>query len=182
MKKKIYQMPRIAVLLFTFLIFTFSACEGPEGPVGPQGATGSQGSVGPQGPAGDVDIQSKTYTVFNSNWSTSGSRADAYLYPSFLTSDIVNNGVVLVFMKDGGGTNSWQSIPYTWSDGSVYRYWYTTQEVNLEYIDGYDPGSRPGYDMIFKVIAFGGSYKSSLPEGLDLTDHDAVFDFINFQK
>ncbi len=184
MKNQIYQMPKTGMLLMTFLILTsilFFACEGPKGDKGNVGPQGPQGAQGEQGATGNVNIHSKTYTVYSSSWTAGSSRADAYLYPTFLTSDIVNNGVVLVFMRSESGSK-WQSIPITWVDGSVYRYWYSIQAVNLEYFDNYNPGIGPGFTATYKVVAFGGSYKSSLPEGLDLSDHDAVIDFINFQK
>jgi hypothetical protein len=92
-------MPALALVVFI-------GCEGPEGPQGDQGPQGEQGIQGIQGEQGDPG----TANVIYSDWATlDGSWRDSTIFganfkvnhlnaPS-LTQDIMDNGVVLCYVK-----------------------------------------------------------------------------------
>ena len=105
----------LTFVMFFPLLFACSALEGPqgpEGPVGPAGPQGPQGPEGPQGPAGVANISSFTFTAPHDDYVVSGNRG-VYVYDSSsLTTNVVSNGVVLVFYSANG--SDWYPLPYTW--------------------------------------------------------------------
>ena len=87
---------------------------------GPQGPQGSQGPQGPQGQQGEAPISDATYSVNSGSWEgpytmpTGGYVYKSDIYTSLISSDIKNNGVVLVYRKlsYSDGSYSWAALPY----------------------------------------------------------------------
>ena len=165
--------------LVAVILFIFSACEGPEGP---QGIQGIQGEQGIQGPEGSADVSVYVFTVSASSWEKSGSRWEYATTLSIITSEIANNGVVLVFVKS---TNSehWQSLPYTWPGTyeKIIRYWYTTQYLKIEIYSEYDYYA-PSSTFTFKVAAIGGNLVTKAKkDGVNLNDYKQAKEYFKFE-
>lgn len=95
------------------------ACEGPQGPAGPAGETGAQGPAGPQGPTGATG----TANVIYSNWQAAGTwqtvnvfgvnRSYIDINAPRLTQEILDRGVVLVYVKLTTDNNQVRQLPVT---------------------------------------------------------------------
>ncbi len=101
-------------------LLLLAACKGDAGPTGPAGATGPAGPTGPGGPAGPTG----TANVIYSNW-TSFTAANWVAATEFgkvlrrydvtatgVTAAVVNNGVVLVYVRFVGQVNP-AALPYS---------------------------------------------------------------------
>jgi len=94
------------VLLFSFILFS---CEGPEGPVGPQGPEGLQGPPG----VADIEVVDFTFTFGQMTLNTVLAPV-VYRYnyrrniPQ-ITQDIINDGVVIAYIKFG---DIWRPLPF----------------------------------------------------------------------
>src|SRR5215831_19603472 len=97
-----------------------------EGPTGPQGATGPQGptgAAGAAGPAGSANvIYSPWFLTGAAGWDTVTNAATYGAYATFdkaaagVTQDIMDNGIVLSYMKGDPSTglaNDIFPLPYT---------------------------------------------------------------------
>ncbi len=164
------------------ICFTFFACEGPEGPEGPQGTQGIQGVEGPQGTEGNANVSVSIFTVYASSWDKIGSRWEYATTLSIITSEIANNGIVLVFVKS---TNSdhWQALPYTWPGTyeKITRYWYGFNYLNIEIYSEYSY-YVPSYDYTYKVAAIGGNLiTKAKKDGVNLNNYNQVKEYFKFK-
>ena len=146
MKTSIFSIP---VLLFMIVIL--------------QGCT--KGDTGPQGPAGhDGNANVMTY-VYNVSWVKSPPDYYTDIYDTDITQDIVDYGVVLVYMSNGSG--GWIALPCTFPITSTYSTTYTP----VHYLNGVtiwktdtdlqqtsDPGSKS-----IKVIAISATVYKAHP-------------------
>ncbi|MEI6900362.1 MAG: hypothetical protein WCL00_10830 [Bacteroidota bacterium] len=128
-----------------------------------QGCT--KGDTGPQGPAGhDGNANVMTY-VYNVSWVKEPPSYTCDIYDTDITQDIVNYGVVLVYMSNGSG--GWTALPCTLPGGSTY----TTSYTPVHYLNGVtiwksdsdmqqtaDPGTSS-----FKVIAISATVYKAHP-------------------
>lgn len=110
---------RIASWLAGVMVVAAVSCTGDRGPVGPEGPEGPQGPTGPTGPQGPTG----TANVIFSAWTTvanmtaitdtiidgSNLKITHFTAPE-LTSQILDEGVVLVYLRFSSGT--W-NLPYT---------------------------------------------------------------------
>lgn len=95
------------------------ACEGPQGPVGPAGANGAQGPIGPQGPIGATGAANVIY----SNWAKAGTwfttdvfgivRSYIDITAPALSQEILDRGIVLVYVKLTTDNNQVRQLPVT---------------------------------------------------------------------
>lgn len=107
-------MKKISYSLLGFCLISIfiTSCKGDTGPVGPQGpagptgatgATGATGGTGATGATGSANvIYSNWITVTNSEWSNTGQSATSHtkdLSAPGITTTIINQGVVLVYMN-----------------------------------------------------------------------------------
>ena len=103
--------------LLAAIIVTIFACTktGPTGATGPTGPTGPTGGTGPTGPQGDTGVANVRYSQWiNITWTKA---ADASAFSNLITapaitSQIIDSGIVLVYMKDSSN-NSPFLLPYT---------------------------------------------------------------------
>lgn len=117
------------LMAITFL--WMCACEGPQGPVGPAGANGVQGQAGPQGPVGATGAANVIY----SNWTKAGTWSTTDLYgivrsyiditAPALSQEILDRGVVLVYVKLTTDNNQVRQLPVT-----VYAQ-FTTEQIDF---------------------------------------------------
>ncbi len=111
-----------------------SACEGPQGPVGPSGANGVQGPAGPQGAIGATGAANVIYSNWTKagTWSTTDvfgiSRSYIDINAPALSQEIVDRGVVLVYVKLTTDNNQVRQLPVT-----VYAQ-FTTEHIDFSAI------------------------------------------------
>ena len=90
---------------------------GPAGPIGPTGPAGPTGPTGPQGPAGTANVIYSPWTDFNiANWTALQNifTIDQRRYPvpaPGATQAIIDQGVVLVFVRFAGAGNVTYQLP-----------------------------------------------------------------------
>lgn len=93
---------------------------GPTGPVGPTGPAGPTGPTGPQGPAGTANVIYSAWTTEPGNWgadtamlSLNGGNAKRFIVtaPS-LSQSILDQGVILCYVKGGVTSNNPVALPY----------------------------------------------------------------------
>lgn len=122
--------------------------------------TGCQKEAGPQGEPGkdgNANVHSQTFTV--SNWQYSEPTYYADINYSAITSDVINNGAVLVYFANGNG--GYSQLPITLYPSDEYS---KTYEV-VSFVGGVrifitdsdltqpiSPGTQS-----FKIVAIGGS-------------------------
>ncbi len=95
MKKMFYRFFVVASVCSIFLII---GCEGSEGPVGPAGEDGN------------ANVKSEIIRVFGYDWEYIDGLYGIDIYTSLITQDIVNSGLVYVFLEAGDGI--WFALPY----------------------------------------------------------------------
>ncbi|SMD44483.1 hypothetical protein SAMN00777080_3105 [Aquiflexum balticum DSM 16537] len=108
----------IRLTLIVLACYGLLSCEGPEGPAGDPGAQGSAGaqgpagSTGPQGSQGPVGVANVIYSPWiNSNWSRSFSSVDHFIINAVFTQQVLDNDMVLVYMKDSPNSTVVQELP-----------------------------------------------------------------------
>jgi hypothetical protein len=90
---------------------------GPAGPAGPAGPVGPAGATGATGPAGTANVIYTAWTNFNiANWTAVQSifGIDQRRYPipaPGLSQTMLDNGVVIVYIKFGGVSNTAYPLP-----------------------------------------------------------------------
>lgn len=104
MKK--YKLYSILLLTVTFIIYS-CAKEGPQGPAGATGPQGPAGATGAQGPAGTANVvYSSWYTTTAADWGSYDYTAPYWDINYYIqtapgiTQTIIDNGIVLCFMKN----------------------------------------------------------------------------------
>ena len=105
--------------------------QGEQGPEGPQGPQGEQGEQGPEGPPGTANVMYSAWIPFNTNnWkkvTEFGRETQLFeITESLITNDILNSGLVYVYIKFGGAPQP-RPLPFT---GYVLS---TTKEQHLWY-------------------------------------------------
>lgn len=152
--------------------FLFTNCRrdpevGPTGPRGPRGPAGEDGSGA---------IVSNVYTVAESDWQFDDPAYFADIHIPDLTADIVNNGIVLVYLKVE--ENTFSQLPLTFYESDEYS---STLEVisfpelvSIVWTDSdlLDGGSPP--EMEFRVVYMQGAAGKKAPGQLPST-HDTLF-------
>jgi Collagen triple helix repeat (20 copies) len=111
-----------AMLLITSILIFMDGCKAEKGEVGPAGATGATGAAGATGATGAAGATGAkgdpgTANVFYSDWinvtfTGSGGSWIAVLTAPKITQDILDKGVVLMFIKIGGTV---YSVPYAYA-------------------------------------------------------------------
>lgn len=134
------------------------------------------GAVGPAGPAGtngNANVQSSTFTV--SNWTYSAPSYYSDISWGALTTDIINNGAVLVYVSTG--TSVWSQLPLT-------LYTYSTYSSSLEVVSStgnirilwtdsdLTQPNNPGANT-FKVVAIAASQRLANPN-INYDDYNQV--------
>jgi hypothetical protein len=172
MKKTIL---KVAVSLVGSLFILSCSSDGAQGPAGPAGTNGTNGING----NANV-ISTNPVTVNSTNWI--GSNSNALWYTTFsasgITQQIVDKGIVSVFISDSSG--AWSPIPYTFANTS-YHYSFGvgfiniyTSSVNLTAI------SNPGIKS-FRVVIIPSSVVSS-NKNTNWNDYNEVVKILNLNN
>jgi len=133
-----------------------------------------KGETGAAGTNGNANVKSALFTVFPSEWQTSGNTIYISKTSSLITADIANTGGVMLYIQSTNST-SWQALPYTFPNGSsslMYRFWHS--ENYLE-IDIYGESSAPTVtsNREFKMVVFSSTARLANPN-IDYTDYEQV--------
>ena len=118
----------VTLVILTFAVLQFSCTK--EGPAGPQGASGPQGhagAAGATGPAGTANIlYSSWFLTGAAGWDTVTNAATYGAFATYdkpatgITQDIIDNGIVLAYMKGDPTTGLADDVfplPYTIGPG-----------------------------------------------------------------
>jgi len=138
--------------------FIFTGCT----KTGPRGATGATGATGPQGPQGNANvIPSAPFTV--SSWSASGATYTASFTSNDITSDIVDNGMVMVYKSYGtSGAPRWSPLPDV--DGNVstvFDFYDGGFQIYVQTSDGSMP-PFPG-SVTFRMVVVSSALRKANP-------------------
>jgi hypothetical protein len=210
-------------IVLTIVVVCFFGCgllEGPEGPPGdqgPQGVKGEQGEQGspgeqgPQGPAGEdgnANVIVKTLSLTNANYnndfysvktgatSSAGIQARvAYIEDEDITTDIIENGLVLAYIRVPIGLSAlntqWTNLPFRHISSSGvfivnYTYGYFNNQISFSFyftrnMDGTIPQINgftvPSQD--YKYVIIKGSIAARMANArVNFNDLHAVEDFL----
>lgn len=110
-------MRHITLLLLVLSVLLFDACKGPAGPTGPAGSNGTQGPAGTPGASGPTG----TANVIYSSWAKAGTwnsinvfgvqRSYIDITAPRLTQEILDRGLVLVYVKLETDNNQVRQLP-----------------------------------------------------------------------
>jgi len=136
---------------------------GPEGPKGEQGVQAEQGQNGDDGNANVIG----TNEVTISNWSQSGSAWFADITAQGITQDVVNTGLVQVFIQYG---SEWWALPDQ-SGSNVTSFGYSVGNISLmnQNTDG-TTATNPG-SGVFRVVIITSSNLTAHPN-VDWNDYE----------
>lgn len=111
-----------AILLTMAFALTLAACTktgpaGATGATGPTGPTGPGGAQGPQGAKGDTGVANVQYSQWvDIQWTKSNTVPGACFSNTvntpYITDQIMDSGLVLVYMRPDSATNSPFELPY----------------------------------------------------------------------
>lgn len=123
---------------------------------------GKEGPPGPAGTNGNANVKSSNFTIYSWDWTTSGNMKYVDINSSLITTDIVNSGSVLMYMKYGG---FWQALPFTYPQGAtsqLFRYYYSDNFVQIQVTQETGIPSLPDFE--FKLVAISSSARLSNPD------------------
>jgi len=118
----------VPLVILTLGVLQFSCSkEGPAGPQGNPGAQGPAGAAGSAGPAGTANVMySAWFLTGASGWDTVTNAANYGAYATYdkaaasVTQDVIDNGIVLAYMKGDPTTGLADDVfplPYTIGPG-----------------------------------------------------------------
>lgn len=139
---------------------------------------GKEGPPGPAGTNGNANVKSSNYAIYSWEWLTSGNTKYVDLNSSLITTDIVNSGSVLMYMKFAG---QWQALPFTFPQGSssqIFRYYYSNNFVQIQVTQETGVPSLP--DLEFKLVVISSSARLSNPN-INLNDYYKVKEVFNLK-
>ncbi|MFN8431751.1 MAG: collagen-like protein [Spirosomataceae bacterium] len=128
--KKLRFFSAILLTIFVGISLTFTSCEGPagaDGAVGPAGPQGPAGPAGATGQTGNANVIQISYPA--KTWATAKGSAQQFVFPSNVTTAIMNSSAILVYLTDGTPNNTtsygWYSIPGIVPSNGVEHEFYT---------------------------------------------------------
>lgn len=168
-KMKTFKFLSVALLIAGASIFSSCAKEGPAGPAGAAGTNGKDGNA---------NVKSQSYFITGSEWTYASGEATLTKQMSQITQDIVNNGVVSVYVK-ASGSSVWEAMPTAIGDptGIVLSlgYSYEVGKLNLFWTwnaPGQLSASNIGNND-FKVVVISGSALARHPN-VNVRDYQQV--------
>lgn len=137
---------------------------GPQGETGPRGSKGEKGDIGPQGDTGpkgekgepgNADVQTFTKSIAGATWTTVGT-VKGYLYLDVavpaLTSHVVNDWIVLVYVNSSDYSGPWALLPYYTDRNIRVQADVTTGKVRLKRDQDGEPGTQSNFSALRVVI------------------------------
>ena len=173
MKTKTTTAGKTAKILCMFalacgLLFTNCAKKGDTGPAGPAGTNGTNGNA---------NVKSKTIFVAGSEWINSAGASTVTKLVSEITTDIINNGAVLVYVDNG--SNNWSALPVTTTDpsGVVLAFGYDIEPgkliLNAEVNQNVTLTASTFGNTNFRIVTIAGSGRMANPN-LNYNDYNEV--------
>jgi Collagen triple helix repeat (20 copies) len=149
---------------------------GATGLQGPQGATGAAGAKGDKGDTGAVNIIFSDW--FSKEWTSVSNSQTQYRFvvnEAKITADILNKGVVLVYMRTQSSSPTVYQLPLTLATETGIQVYSVTTEVGkiiLNLIELLDIRTTPAnYQFRYVVIPAGAT---SGRVGIDYSNYEAV--------
>lgn len=175
-------MKRISILSFvlSMLLLTATSCQGP------------RGEAGPQGPAGNANVQSSTVVTEASDWVWDANACNWYLDLEWdaIDYDIVDYGVVLVYMENPGESYAWHQLPLTLYPNDQYSttletvyydYALTIYWTNSDLLKHQNPCDFYNTNLEFKVVLIDATVYSEY-QNEDLSNYENVKKLFNIQE
>ncbi|MCF8423936.1 MAG: hypothetical protein K9H41_06300 [Bacteroidia bacterium] len=144
MKKTINTITTVFAGIALALGLTLASCKkGETGPAGPAGINGTNGVA---------NISTFTGTTTNSSWTLSGTEFNATFNVSGITSDVVSNGTVMVFVGNTSQTQ-WSALPFSYQT-LQFNYTYAIGQVQIAVTlsNGAVPSNPGGLPFKFVVV------------------------------
>lgn len=171
----------------------FTRCEGPEGPVGPAGSagpagpTGASGPAGPAGQTGNANVIQISYAA--QTWTAAKGSAQQFVFPSNVTTAIMNSSAVLVYMTDGTPNNAtsygWYAIPgIVPSNGAEHEFYFqTTFAGNTAGINIYRKvASTATLSASTRIVIIpANDIRNGRQAAVDFSDYNAVKEFYDLK-
>jgi len=138
--------------LLLCVALTVIGCEGPEGPAGPAGPAGSANVIYSDWYSPETWVAETTFGIAERTFTMT---TDA------LTQEIIDYGVVLVYMRFVGFNPAINQLPMIVPDVN-YSFWFRAQAggIKVAYYSttdpGTDPGAIPSYNTVRYVLIPGG--------------------------
>jgi len=185
-----------------FLLFALccslllTSCEGPAGadgamgPVGPAGPLGPTGAVGPAGTTGqpgNANVIQISYTT--KTWGSAKGFSQQFIFPSNVTTAVMNNSAVLVYMTDAIPNNAssygWYAIPgIVPSTGVEHEFYFqTTFGGNTAGINIYRRvASTSSLSASTRIVIIpANDLRNGRKAAVDFSDYQAVKAFYNLK-
>jgi hypothetical protein len=117
-----------------------------------------------------AQVQSQTSVV--TNWIGNSEGYEAVVAVGFLTSDVINNGMVMCYVQDG---NDWFALPLTMSMGLwVEHFIFYKQVGSVSFLVYDDDGATPAPgSRTIKIVAVSNTGLIQNPN-VDFTDYEQV--------
>jgi hypothetical protein len=155
---------------------------GPTGPAGAQGATGAAGSVGAAGAQGnpgakgDTGVANVQYSewvdvVWHKSTSTPGAAFSDAIAASAITNQILDSGIVLVYLRYDSSTNTPNILPYTFGQNpsTSFTFQFSLEVGSLSILSSapitgslgaadIDPNAQIRYVIVPPGVAIGSDY------------------------
>ena len=149
---------------------------------------GCRGKEGPMGPTGNANVVSAQYTVNPQDWSGNSDGYSATLSVPEITSDIFNNGAVLVYRIIDISPNSFNMLPYTYVDNTSTTY--MDYDAYVDHIDlsyktidnGVNSTNTPAITMFFKIVIIEGMPLAAVKEKVNITNYNAVASYFKLDN
>jgi len=138
--------------LLLFVAFMVIGCEGPEGPAGPAGPAGTANVIYSEWFSPDPWVLQETFGVSERSFT---------MTTSALTQEIIDYGVVLVYMRFVGFNPEINQLPVTLEDVN-YHFLFRAQAGSIQAVyysitdPATDPGVIPSYNQVRYVLIPGG--------------------------
>jgi hypothetical protein len=154
------------------------------------GCKGDKGNMGPAGQNGIANVSSVIYDVPAQNWAsnTDGGYTAILTVPE-ITSDIYNNGAVLVYkLNESNPVKSFNMLPYTYVEGTQVTYmdfdvFVGEIDLYLKWVDnGVDDTQAPATTESYKVIIVEGTPLATLKDQVNISNYNAVVNYLKLNE
>lgn len=165
----------------------FTNCKGPEGAVGPAGPVGPTGPTGPAGQTGNANVIQISYAA--KTWATAKNSAQQFVFPSNVTTAIMNSSAILVYMTNGTPNNAtsygWYAIPgIVPANGVEHEFYYeTTFAGNTAGINIYRKlASTASLSASTRIVIIpANDIRGGRKAAVDFSDYNAVKAYYNLE-
>lgn len=130
------------------------------------------------------------YSIKANDWAPKVNDISTYLYLKTipdLTTGVINNGIVLTYLRSSSGTNTWVQLPmtnyYTDSKGVPYTIeylpWHGVGQFELQYVDSHPNPVAPSFDMEIRVVIIEGKNYTTIIKKLDKSNYNLISNKLN---